>query len=215
MPVRESALAASLHRGLAELQIDVSERQHALLLAYLQLFHKWNRAYNLSAVRAPEEMLHRHLLDSLSIVPHLQPGSRWLDVGSGGGLPGVPLAIVFPDTRITLLDSNGKKARFLFQVKTELELNNIDVVQSRVEAFTPTEKFDGIFSRAFATIGKFIEGCQHLLAADGRFYAMKGQYPDAELSALEKAYNVEACFPLVVPGEQAARHLVVINKSPT
>lgn len=210
-----SSLAADLAQGLAELGLELSEQQRSQLLAYLQLFHKWNQAYNLSAVREPDDMLSRHLLDSLSIVAHLRPGSRWLDVGSGGGLPGIPLAIVFPNTQMTLLDSNGKKARFLFQVKTELELSNVEVVQSRVEAFVPAQGFDGIFSRAFATIANFLSACHHLLAADGRFYAMKGQYPEAELSEVEKPYNVEACFPLVVPGDPAARHLVVVSKSAT
>lgn len=199
--------------GLAELGLTLTDQQCIRLLAYLNLFAKWNSAYNLSAVRDPEEMLTRHLLDSLSIVPHLSAGSRWLDVGSGGGLPGIPLAIVYPETAITLLDSNGKKTRFLFQVKTELGLDNVDVVQSRVEAFTPPAPFDGIFSRAFSTLATFLEGCQHLLAPGGRFYAMKGLYPEAELSEVKKPYNVEACFPLQVPGEDAARHLVVLNKA--
>lgn len=209
----DSQLATQLQGGLAELELTLSEQQSQLLLAYLRLFEKWNAAYNLSAVRDPEEMLGRHLLDSLSIVPHLTAGSRWLDVGSGGGLPGIPLAIVYPETAITLLDSNGKKTRFLFQAKTELGLDNVEVVQSRVEAFQPPALFDGIFSRAFSTLATFVEGCQHLLAPSGRFYAMKGQYPRAELRELKKPYNVEACFPLQVPGEKAARHLVVLNKA--
>lgn len=209
----ETQLAESLSQGLEKLQLKLTEQQSDLLLAYLRLFAKWNSAYNLSAVRDPQEMLSRHLLDSLSIVPHLEHGARWLDVGSGGGLPGIPLAIVFPQTSITLLDSNGKKTRFLFQVKTELGLENVEVVQSRVEAFEPAAPFDGIFSRAFSTVANFVDGCQHLLAPDGRFYAMKGQYPRAELRELKKAYNVDACFPLHVPGEQAARHLVVLSQS--
>lgn len=212
-PDQEARLESLLQEGLAELGLSLSAEQCTQLLAYLRLFHKWNSAYNLSAVREPEEMLSRHLLDSLSIVPHLKAGQRWLDVGSGGGLPGIPLAIVFPDTVVTLLDSNGKKARFLFQVKTELKLENVEVVQSRVEAFRPSDGFDGIFSRAFSSIGKFLETSEHLLAPGGRFYAMKGQYPEGELSEVEKPYNVEACFSLFVPGERAARHLVVVNKS--
>ncbi|MEX1033080.1 MAG: 16S rRNA (guanine(527)-N(7))-methyltransferase RsmG [Cellvibrionaceae bacterium] len=208
--------------GLDELELSFSEAQIFQLLAYLQLFVKWNKAYNLSAVRSVDEMVSRHLLDSLSIAPFLQrtnsnsnnssqtKGRRWLDVGSGGGLPGIPLAIAFPDNELTLLDSNGKKTRFLFQVKTELQLA-LSVVQSRVEDFRPEKGFDGIFSRAFTSVQGFLTSCQHLVTPGTRFYAMKGQYPQDELREVAKPFNVEHCYPVRVPGEAVARHLVVVS----
>lgn len=204
-------LQQELQRGLAALELRISERQVDTLLDYLQLFAKWNAAYNLSAVRRPDEMVSRHLLDSLSIVPYLGEGRHWIDVGSGGGLPGIPLAIVFPDKKLTLLDSNGKKTRFLFQAKTELQLDNLEVVQSRVEDFRPARRFDGVFSRAFASLDDFLTACAHLVTPGGRFYAMKGQYPEGELREVRKPFNVEHCYSLHVPGESAARHLLVIS----
>jgi 16S rRNA (guanine527-N7)-methyltransferase len=217
-PARASAeqLERALFSGADQLGVHLSEQQGRQLLAYLQLFAKWNAAYNLSAVRDICEMVSRHLLDSLSIVPHLREngaGRRWLDVGSGGGLPGIPLAILFPDTDLTLLDSNGKKTRFLFQVKTELQLSRVEVVQARIERFQPPHSFDAVFSRAFASLHDFLQGCAHLVSPGGRFYAMKGQYPEDELREVTKPFNVEHCYPLDVPGETAARHLVVITYS--
>lgn len=211
-----SELEQALFRGAEQIGVELSEQQGQQLLAYLQLFAKWNSAYNLSAVRDIGEMVSRHLLDSLSIVPHLldnQPGRRWLDVGSGGGLPGIPLAILFPDRDLTLLDSNGKKTRFLFQVKTELQLPRTEVVQGRIERYQPTQSFDAVFSRAFASLQDFLTGCAHLVSPGARFYAMKGQFPEDELREVTKPFNVEHCYPLNVPGEMAARHLVVITYS--
>ncbi|MCW8195574.1 16S rRNA (guanine(527)-N(7))-methyltransferase RsmG [Proteobacteria bacterium 005FR1] len=202
--------------GAEKMDLRLSEAQGQQLIHYLQLFAKWNAAYNLSAVRDIREMVSRHLLDSLSIVPlvaNSAGGEHWLDVGSGGGLPGIPLAIMFPDKRLTLLDSNGKKTRFLFQVKTELQLSRVEVVQERIERFEPPAKFDAVFSRAFASIKDFLEGCSHLVEPGARFFAMKGLYPHDELSEVTKPFNVEHCYPLSVPGETAARHLVVIRYS--
>lgn len=210
--VSPAKLERQLLAGLEALGLTVSEQQISQLLAYLHMFAKWNAAYNLSAVRDIEHMLTRHLLDSLSIVPFIEGGKYWVDVGSGGGLPGLPLAILFPEKDITLLDSNGKKTRFLFQVKTELQLQSISVVQSRVENFQSEQGFDIIFSRAFASIKEMLTGCAHLVTTSGRFYAMKGQYPEQELREVRKPFTVEHCSPLQVPGETAARHLVVIKR---
>ncbi len=193
--------------------VTLTPAQYQKLLQYLALFAKWNKAYNLSAVRDPAEMVSRHLLDSLSIVNTVRdlPGERLLDVGTGGGLPGIPLAIVFPDRSITLLDSNGKKTRFLTQVKLELGLDNVTVENRRVEGFQPEHKFDVIVSRAFASLQDMVEGCEHLLAESGVFAAMKGVFPKDELSPLEKRYMVERSQALSVPGTVGERHLIVLR----
>ena len=205
-------LHKKLSRGIEVLELSISEEKITLLMAYLHLFHKWNLTYNLSSIRNPEEMVHRHLLDSLSVVKYIH-GERFIDVGTGGGLPGIPLAILFPEKKFTLLDSNGKKTRFLFHVKTSLNLHNVSIENSRVEAFQPEEKFDGVISRAFASIKDMVDGCHHLLAKDGLFWAMKGQYPEDELSALEKHYKVVDCFPLNVPDSEGERHLLAIKNT--
>lgn len=203
-------LRKKLSQGIEVLGLDIGEEKIEALLEYLKLFHKWNKAYNLSSVRKPEEMVHRHLLDSLSVVKHIQ-GERIIDVGTGGGLPGIPLAIIFPEKKFTLLDSNGKKTRFLFQVKTSLNLTNVSIENCRVEAYEPTVKYQAVISRAFANIKDMLDGCKHLLNRDGVFLAMKGHYPDEELSVLEKHYKVVDSFELAVPGSEGKRHLLVIE----
>jgi 16S rRNA (guanine527-N7)-methyltransferase len=200
----------NLDDGLSEIGMTLSPEKIEQLLRYHQLLIKWNKAYNLTAVRNPEEMISRHLLDSLIISPFIE-GKRFLDVGTGAGLPGIVLAITFPDRQFDLLDSNGKKTRFLFQVKTELGLKNIDIFNARVEQHQIEQPYDGIFSRAFATLQDMLLGSQHLLAQSGHYYAMKGIYPDQELSAIEKDYMVNACHSLDVPGADGQRHLVVIK----
>lgn len=202
-----------LERGLAHMGIAASVEQQRQLVDYLLLFEKWNKAYNLSAVRDRELMVSRHLLDSLVVLPMLR-GKRFIDVGTGGGLPGIPLSIMKPDCSFTLLDSNGKKTRFLFQVKTELSLKNVTVENRRVESFAPAEPFDGVISRAFASLRDMVEGCQSLVGREGRFWALKGVYPESELSDLPKHYNVEACHPLDVPGCDGERHLLEIRHQP-
>ena len=182
-------------------------REQALLLAYLQLLAKWNRAYNLTAVRDPAQMVTRHLLDSLVIAPYLS-GKYLLDVGTGAGLPGVPMAIMFPERNFDLLDSNGKKARFLFQVKTGLRLDNMQVHHHRVESFQPQGRYDGVLSRAFASLVDMVSCCRHLLAPGGCFFAMKGAYPDEELEAVAALCDVRAIHRLEVPGLHEQRHLV-------
>ena len=207
---------ALLKTGLKKLNLELSEDKIDLLLAYHALLVKWNKAYNLTAVRDPEEMISRHLLDSLSIIPHVK-GGRILDVGTGPGLPGIPLAICFPEKELVLLDSNGKKTRFLTQAKIELKLNNMTPVQARIESFDKPaiapEGFDSITSRAFATLKDMVDGSIHLLKDDGNFYAMKGLYPTNEIGELDSRTAVVDCVALHVPGEEAERHLVTIKKN--
>ena len=198
--------------GAKQLGLALTEHQVAQLLNYLTLLNKWNKAYNLTAVRNPDEMVSRHLLDSLSVLPFVS-GSRWLDVGSGGGMPGVILAIMLPDSDFTLLDSNGKKTRFLTQVKLELGLDNLQVVNSRVEAFTPPQPFDGIVSRAFSSLADFTGLTRHLSTPDTIWLAMKGLYPDTELQGLPDDFNVQQSEELSVPGCQASRHLLILRRT--
>ena len=206
--------AAELVRGAQALGVELSEGQQQQLLAYLALLIKWNKAYNLTAVRDPDEMVSRHLLDSLSVVSFVaESGQTWLDVGSGGGMPGVPLAIMFPDRSFTLLDSNGKKTRFLTQVKLELKLANLEVVHSRVEQFQPAEAFDGITSRAFSSLEDFANWTRHLGNTQTRWLAMKGVQPDDELQRLPADFRLDACHVLKVPGCQGQRHLLILRRT--
>jgi len=194
-----------------QLTFKPSRGQLDALNVYLELFIKWNNAYNLSAIRDPNEMVVKHLLDSLSVA-HLIDGERFIDVGTGGGLPGIPLAICFPHRHFTLLDSAGKKTRFLFQVKQTLKLDNVQVENCRVESYQPEKLYDGVISRAFASLRDMTDYCQHLIHEDGKFWAMKGVFPDHELSEMEKHYKVFASYPLQVPGLEEQRCLVVLHK---
>ncbi len=203
--------AAELSTGAAELGITLTDTQSSQLLDYLTLLYKWNKAYNLTAVRDPDEMVSRHLLDSLSILPFVE-GEHWLDVGSGGGMPGIILTIMRPDSRFLLLDSNGKKTRFLTQVKLELGLENLQVTQGRVEAFQTETAFDGIVSRAFSSVADFTQMTRHLSHAGTRWLAMKGQYPEEELAALPVDFEVDQSTRLNVPGCQGNRHLLILRR---
>ncbi|WP_298185600.1 16S rRNA (guanine(527)-N(7))-methyltransferase RsmG [uncultured Pseudomonas sp.] len=206
--------AEELREGAIELGVALSPEQHEQLLAYLALLIKWNKAYNLTAVRDPDEMVSRHLLDSLSVVEHVrEAGDNWLDVGSGGGMPGIPLAILFPERQFTLLDSNGKKTRFLTQVKLELKLANLQVIHSRVEAFTPEQPFSGICSRAFSSLEDFSNWTRHLGDGHSQWLAMKGVHPDDELQALPADFRLTATHVLKVPGCQGQRHLLILRRS--
>ena len=202
-----------MQQGCAALQLSVDARRQEQLLDYLGLLSKWNKTYNLTAVRDEAHMVTRHLLDSLVIAPHLT-GRRFIDVGTGAGLPGVPLAIMFPQREFHLLDSNGKKTRFLFQVKTALGLDNMVVHQARVESFRVAEPFDTVLSRAFASLQDMVHGCRHLLAPGGRILAMKGAYPTEELSAVSQECAEMTVHPLAVPGLGEQRHLVEIVLQP-
>jgi 16S rRNA (guanine527-N7)-methyltransferase len=202
-PLRQRLVA-----GLQAMQLELPESVVNGLLAYLALLVKWNRAYNLTAVRDPQEMVTRHLLDSLSLVPHLY-GERIIDVGTGGGLPGIPLSLVFPERDFTLLDANGKKTRFLVQAKAELGLDNVTVVHSRVEAYHPEQPYDGVITRAFASVADILRDSRHLLADDGQMMAMKGTVPEEELAALPEGFHLLEVIGLEVPGlEQEQRHLI-------
>jgi 16S rRNA (guanine527-N7)-methyltransferase len=203
----DSGLLTQLRCGCAALGLALESGQEALLLDYLELLQKWNSAYNLTAVRDPAQMVIRHLLDSLAIAEHLR-GYNVVDVGTGAGLPGIPLAIVYPQRNFSLLDSNGKKTRFLFQVKTALRLDNMQVHHQRVESFRPPEPYDAVLSRAFASLADMVAGCRHLLAGEGRFFAMKGIYPEQELATLDTECEVIAVHSLAVPGLSEQRHLV-------
>ena len=202
--------AEQIREGAQQLNLTINSRQEHLLLHYLSLLLQWNKAYNLSAVCDPHEAISRHLLDSLSVAPHLY-GERLIDVGTGAGLPGIPLAIMFPEKQFTLLDSNGKKTRFLFQVKTSLQLNNVIVENQRVENYYPKEKNDGVLSRAFTQLDKMVNLCGHLLKPTGLFWAMKGTFPQDEINALSGNYKVVNSLILKVPACQAQRHLLILS----
>ncbi|ECD3160044.1 16S rRNA (guanine(527)-N(7))-methyltransferase RsmG, partial [Salmonella enterica subsp. enterica serovar Monschaui] len=196
-----------LSRLLADAGISLTDHQKTLLVAYVDMLHKWNKAYNLTSVRDPNEMLVRHILDSIVVAPYLR-GQRFIDVGTGPGLPGIPLAIVLPDAHFTLLDSLGKRVRFLRQVQHELKLENITPVQSRVEAYPSEPPFDGVISRAFASLNDMVSWCHHLPGEKGRFYALKGQLPGDEIASLPDNFSVESVEKLRVPQLEGERHLV-------
>ncbi|EBS9936030.1 16S rRNA (guanine(527)-N(7))-methyltransferase RsmG, partial [Salmonella enterica] len=195
-----------LSRLLDEAGISLTDHQKTLLVAYVDMLHKWNKAYNLTSVRDPAEMVVRHILDSIVVAPYLQ-GQLFIDVGTGPGLPGIPLAIVLPDAHFTLLDSLGKRVRFLRQVQHELRLENITPVQSRVEAYPSEPPFDGVISRAFASLNDMVSWCHHLPGEKGRFYALKGQLPEDEIASLPDEFSVESVEKLRVPQLEGERHL--------
>ncbi|OQS37108.1 16S rRNA (guanine(527)-N(7))-methyltransferase RsmG [Chromobacterium haemolyticum] len=197
-----------LQQGLSQLKLELSDAQIDLLDRYLALLAKWNQTYNLTAVREEKRMVSYHLLDSLSLVPHLDGGSRLLDVGSGGGMPGIPAAIARPDLQVVLLDSNHKKTTFLRQVVVELGLPNVQVMTERVEVYQPEQKFDRITSRAFSELAEFVKLTRHLLAEQGQYVAMKGVYPYEEIALLPQGTVVSEVLPVTVPGLDAERHLV-------
>lgn len=201
-----------LSDGLAAMNLSLSESQQQQLLAFLALLNKWNKAYNLTAVRDERVMVSRQLLDSLSILPWITT-DHLLDVGAGGGLPGIPLAIVFPEKRFTLLDSNGKKTRFLNQCVLELGLSNVEVIHGRAEDCQPDQPFTQISSRAFTALDNLVTWCGQLLAGGGEFLAMKGQYPDDEVAALPAGWQVESSHSLKVPGADGERHLLIVTRA--
>ncbi|MEW6314224.1 MAG: 16S rRNA (guanine(527)-N(7))-methyltransferase RsmG [Pseudomonadota bacterium] len=203
-------LAEELGRGLSRIGLALTPETQQKLLDYVALLAKWNKVHNLTAVREPARMVSHHLLDSLVVVPYLQ-GAMIVDVGSGGGLPGIPLALVKPEWQVTLLEANQKKAAFLRQVLIELKLANVQVVCERVESWRPEKKFEIVISRAFADIVKFVQLAGHLCAPQGRLYAMKGVMPLAELAQLPEGVTVEQVVALDVPQLDAERHLVVMK----
>lgn len=205
-----SELARKLERGAAELGLTLSEPVRQDMLHYLALLQKWNKVYNLTAIRDPKQMLTHHLLDSLSVVPHLWPG-RWLDAGCGAGLPGLPMAMAMPECTVVLLDSNSKKTSFVQQAIIELKLQNAQVFCARVEEWGQGEKFDGIISRAFAEMADFVSATRHLLAPGGRWVAMKG-HVEQELKALPGDIHIDQTVVLQVPGLTGTRSLVILGQ---
>ncbi len=205
-------LATQLDRGLEALKLDLPAPVRQGLLDYVALLQKWNKAYNLTAIRDPQQMVTRHLLDSLAVVPHLC-GERIIDVGTGGGLPGIPLALVFPERQFELLDTNSKKTRFLVQAKAQLGLENVEVVHARVEEYHTDRLFDCIITRAFASVTDILTSSRHLLTPIGEFLAMKGAVPEEELAMLPPGFRLIEVIPLKVPGlEQEQRHLLRIGQ---
>jgi 16S rRNA (guanine527-N7)-methyltransferase len=203
--------AAGLASGLTALGLSASGGLEQKLLDYVALIAKWNRVYNLTAVRDPAEMIGVHMLDSLAVLPHLD-GRTVLDVGSGAGLPGIPLAIARPELEVTLLDSNQKKTSFQQQAAIELGLTNVRAVNARVESWETQARFDVVISRAFAEIADFVSAAGRLCADGGVLAAMKGVYPHEELERMPSAYRTQAVEALAVPGVQAERHLVLIER---
>jgi len=209
-------LADLLQEGLGALGLDLSAATQSRLLAYVALLKKWNATYNLTAIRDESEMVTQHLLDSLSVLPALQESAlaarRWADVGSGAGLPGIPLAIVRPDLDMTLIETVEKKSAFQRQAKIELGLANITVASGRVEEM-PGGLFAAVVSRAFTALPDFVRLAGHLLAPDGKLYAMKGLVPEDEISHLPLHWVVVECAKLSVPGLDAQRHLIVLERA--
>ena len=199
-------LALILNTGLQELGISTENEP---LLHYLSLLHKWNRSYNLTAIRDMDVMVTRHLLDSLAIAPWIR-GKRLLDVGTGAGLPGIPLALIQPDLHVVLLDSNGKKIRFLQEVKRALTIDNIEIVQTSVENYHPSRGFDTVTSRAFSDLAQMLKWTNHLVETNGIWLAMKGRYPETELASINLPYQVQS---YTVPGLDGKRCCVIIENA--
>lgn len=201
-----------LLEGIARMNLSLSDDNLQKISAYATLLQKWNKTYNLTAVRDMEGILALHMLDSLAVLPYLSTDAEsLLDIGSGGGLPGIPLAIVRPDVAVTLLDSNSKKSAFQQQAVIELGLRNVIVVNSRVELFKPAFAFEQIVSRAFSELADFVRLSRPLLAPGGRWLAMKGLFPKDEIARLPEDVTVRDAFRLQVPGIDAERHLIVLQ----
>jgi 16S rRNA (guanine527-N7)-methyltransferase len=208
-----AAVAPVVADGIKALSLDLDDRQHTQLLDYLALLFKWNSVYNLTSVRDPLQMVTHHLLDSLAAVPAFAQAANVLDVGAGGGLPGIVLAIARPGMQVSLIDTVHKKTAFLKQVKAELELANVTVYTDKVQQLRVEQPFDVITSRAFADLSDFVNWSGHLLAAGGKFIALKGVAPPDEQERLPAEWKVSQLQALQVPGLNAERHLVFIEKS--
>ena len=204
-------LEPQIAEGLAAMGIDLPGDARVRLAAHLELIAKWNRVHNLTAVRETTQMVVLHLLDSLSVLPHLEGAKTIVDVGSGPGLPGIPIAIARPRAQVTLLDSSHKKCAFLQQAKTELALDNVTVVCDRVERWHPALRFDAVVSRAFSELADFVAQAQHLVAPGGRLIAMKGVYPFDEIARVPATHRVAQVIELRVPKLDAKRHLVFVE----
>ena len=203
-------MKAKLVSLLAQANIKISDQQIQQLIDLVNLLNKWNKAYNLTSVRDPQEMLIKHILDSLVVNPYLQ-GDRFIDVGTGPGLPGLPLAIINPSKQFVLLDSLGKRISFIRNAIRELGLTNVIPVLSRVEEYQPEDKFDGVLSRAFASLKDMTDWCNHLPKENGYFYALKGVYQEDEINELNKKYTIQEVIELHVPELIGERHLIVLR----
>ena len=206
----ETDLSQKLEILLKQTALSLTDQQKTQLVKLVLLLNKWNKAYNLTSVRDPMEMLVKHILDSLVVSPYLQ-GMRFIDVGTGPGLPGLPLAIVNPDKEFFLLDSLGKRISFIRNAVRELGLTNVEPVLSRVEEFHPDHQFDGVLSRAFASLKDMTDWCHHLPNENGLFYALKGQYHEDEVQELDVKFNIQQVIKLSVPELEGERHLVLIK----
>lgn len=207
-----TTLAALLTKALQENQLVCSDDQQQKLVQYLELLQTWNRVFNLTTITQPRDMVYLHILDSLVVEPHLK-GERFLDVGTGAGLPGIPLAILHPEQTWVLLDKNSKKTRFLTQAIAELQLPNVEAIQNRVEDFHPKRGFDSILSRAFGTLKLFVETTKHLLLPAGQLIAMKGKYPQDELQDIPSDFSVQEVSRLTIQGTDIERHLVRLSRN--
>ena len=205
------SLENELVAGLLEMEISVSQTQIELLLAYLALLDKWNKSFDLSGVDDIGSMVSRHLLDSLSLSPYLE-GELIADVGTGAGLPGIPLAILHPEKRFVLIDSNGKKTRFLFQAKVALKLTNISVENARIEHYQSQQQIDMVMCRAFASLEDMVSKSQQLIDENCTLLAMKGRYPEQELEHLPDGFKVRRVIKLDIPGSESHRHLVEVSR---
>jgi 16S rRNA (guanine527-N7)-methyltransferase len=207
-----SQLRTQLDELIAQTDLEVSPRQREQLVGYVEMLNKWNKAYNLTSVRDPQEMLVKHIMDSIIVSTHLQ-GERFIDVGTGPGLPGIPLSIMNPDKTFVLLDSLGKRIRFIKQVLHELKIENVTPIQSRVEEYQPEDKFDGVLSREFASMTDMVEWCHHLPKSQGgHFLALKGQLPQDEIEQLPEWCSVTDVKALNVPQLEGERHLVILSR---
>jgi 16S rRNA (guanine527-N7)-methyltransferase len=205
-------LVDQLKRLIAKSDLSVSDDQVTLLIAFVERIHKWNKAYNLTSVRNPQDMLVKHIMDSIVVAPYLD-GTHFIDVGTGPGLPGIPLAIMRPDCHFVLLDSLGKRVRFMKQMEFELKIPNINPIHCRVEEFDPAERFDAVLSRAFASLKDMLHWCQHLVDSKGKFLALKGVAPEDELADLSNDFKHIKTDRLVVPALDGERHLVTLIKT--
>lgn len=208
----ESELSEKLKTLLKKTALCVTEKQQNQLVKLVLLLNKWNKTYNLTSVRDPMDMLVKHIMDSVVVSPYLQ-GQRFIDVGTGPGLPGLPLAIINPDKHFVLLDSLGKRISFIRNAVRELELNNVEPVLSRVEQYQPESLFDGVLSRAFASLKDMTDWCKHLPASNGRFYALKGIYQQQEVIELSEDFQISEVVELNVPELIGERHLVMLKSA--
>jgi 16S rRNA (guanine527-N7)-methyltransferase len=209
--ILQSELLAILEDSLKDSDLVVTQEKQLQLINYVLLMHKWNKTYNLTSVRDPRDMVIKHIVDSIAVAPFLDK-IRYIDVGTGPGLPGIPLAIMCPDKQFVLLDSLGKRVRFMRQVAYELKIANIQPVQSRVEDFVPDVEIDGVLSRAFASLKDMLHWCQHLVDSHGVFIALKGQLPTNELEELPLGFILQETIKLNVPGLDGERHIVNIKR---